>query len=221
MTAQGLRYPRMRHVAVPRPPKGPERNSLGGHAFLAADIAWPLDEEGKRMVLFFQFDVRPEFGLALAPNTHIAAFMSPTMNEIHSFEALASGKDVPERFWDNQMQHFRIFVFGPDAPLVASPEPDPYLEHQALDFVAREELGDPFLAIGGEPKWYQDAETHPGFDFIGQLSENFPFRKRASAPEQPNTFSDNDYCLFLGNSIYLFARPEPRDPREIWIVLQN
>lgn len=210
----------MRHQAKTRTPNGPERNSLGGHPFLPKDLPWP-EHEGKRMVFFFQFDTRAEHGLALAPGTHIAAFMSPAMNEIPTFDFVPTGKELPAKFWEKQLQHFRLFVFSPTTPLVASAEPDPFLEHHAFDFVANDELGDPFLFVGGEPQWYQDAETHPGFEFIGQLSENFPFPKLAAAPKQPDSFSKNAYCLFLGNSIYLFARPEPRDIREVWVTVQN
>jgi hypothetical protein len=210
----------MRHQAVPRPATEPSRDSIGGFAFLPLDLEWPV-HDGKRMVLFFQFDVRAEFGIALAPGSHVVAFMSPSTNEIPTFDFVTSGAPLPDRFWEKQMQHFRVFVFPPDAPLVASAEPDAHIEHHALDFVPNDQLGDPFLFVGGAPQWYQDAEEHPGFSFIAQLSENYPFAKLASAPSQPDSFSKKAYCLFLGNSVYLFARATPSDPREVWVVVQN
>ena len=55
------------------------------------------------MVLFFQFDVRPEFGLSVAPGSHLLAFMSPEVNEIPSFDFVADGAPLPERFWEKQL----------------------------------------------------------------------------------------------------------------------
>jgi hypothetical protein len=212
------------HVAKPRRLQAASlnlRDSIGGHPHLPAGTDWPVcPKSGKRMVFFFQFDVRPEFGLALAPRSHLLAFMSPTVNEIHSFETHANGAPVPERFWEKGEPHFKVYLFGPDVALTPHPEADPYLVPHAFDF---EEDDDehPFLAIGGVPRWYQDPELHPGFEFVCQLSEDYPFPRLPDAPKQPGSFSSTAYCLFLGNSMYLFARPEPTHPEEVWIVLQN
>ena len=215
----------MPHVATPRPlpANAPAvRDSLGGHPFLPAGTAWPMcRESGKRMVLFFQFDVRPEFGIALTAGSHVVAFMSPTVNEIDTFERARSGAPLPERFWEKRLPHFKLYVFGPDAELVPHADADAYLIHQELTFAVDDDPGDPFLFVGGEPRWYQDAESHPGFEFVCQLSENYPFAKQPDAPAQPNSFSKKAYCLFLGNSIYLFARARPTHPEEVWIALQN
>jgi hypothetical protein len=173
------------------------------------------------MVLFFQFDLRSEFGVPFAAGSHFIAFMSPVVNEIHRFDSIASGKPLPERFWEQSLPHFKLFLFGPELPLVASAAPDPLLVHQRLQFTEDNDPSDPFLFIGGEPRWYQDPETHPGFEFLCQLSEDYPFPKQDSAPEQPDSFSDDDYCLFLGNSAFFFARPKPAHSEEVWVVLQN
>ena len=87
----------MRYQAVLRPARGAERNSLGGHAFLPVDVAWPT-HDGALMVLFFQFDVRAEYGLHLALGSHVLAFMSATMNEIPTFNFIESDDEVPARF---------------------------------------------------------------------------------------------------------------------------
>lgn len=173
------------------------------------------------MVLFFQFDVAPEFGLALAAGSHVVAFMSPAVNEIDTFDRVRAGASLPDRFWEKRLQHFKLYVFDPKTPLVAHADADPYLVAKELVFAANDDPDDPFLFVGGEPRWYQDEELHPGFEFICQLSENYPFEKQASAPEQPSTFSDSDYCLFLGNATYLFTRADPTHPEEVWIALQN
>jgi hypothetical protein len=173
------------------------------------------------MVLFFQFDVRPEFKLGVAAGSHFVVFMSAAVNEIHSFDAAPNGSAVPDQFWKKRLPHFKVMLFGPDAKLVAAPSEEPRLVPHRLVFAAKEEPTDPFLFVGGEPIWYQDEERHPGFDFLCQLSVDFPFRRRPSAAPQRDSFSKDAYCLFLGNAAYFFARPAPVDPEEVWIVLQN
>ena len=182
----------MPYVAIPQVVSAdaePVRDSLGGYAFLPEAIRWPVcPTSGKAMVLFFQFDVRLEFGLSVAPGSHLVVFMSPDVNEIDTIDAVPSGDALPERFWQQRLEHFKVFLFGADEVLVPSPRPDPYLVHKRLEFELQDDPCDPFLFVGGEPRWYQDPELHPGFDFLCQLSEDYPFRKRESAPQQPDHF---------------------------------
>jgi hypothetical protein len=215
----------MPHVAVATPAgpdAAPHRDSFGGYPFLPRGVAWPVcPASGQPMVLFFQFDVRPEFGLALAPGSHVAVFMSAATNEIPTFDFPGHGATLEDRHWKARLDHFKAYVFGPGADLVAQPSADPYLVHQTLSFTEEEKPRDPFFVVGGAPRWYQDPEEHPGFSFVCQLSENFEFPQQPSAAEQPSSFSSEAYCLFLGNSVYLFARPEPVHAEEVWIVVQN
>lgn len=200
----------------------PSRDSIGGYPFLPVSMKWPIcAKSGQPMVLFFQLDVRPEFGLSLAAGTHLAVFTSPVVNDIATRDQVRDGQPLPAKFWETRPEHFKTFVFGPDVALVAQAEPDRFLVHAHLAFEKNDDPRDPFLVIGGAPRWYQDPETHPGFDFVCQLSEGFPFEKRAEAPKQPFTFSNDAYALFLGNSSYFFTRPEPLDEEEVWVVLQN
>jgi hypothetical protein len=46
------------------------------------------------MVLFFQFDIQPEFGVSVASGSHLLAFMSPVVNEIDSFDWVKSGEPL-------------------------------------------------------------------------------------------------------------------------------
>jgi hypothetical protein len=212
----------MAFVAQVSPYSESVRDSIGGHPFLPEGTPWPIcPVSNQRMVLFFQFDIRKEFGLRLAPGSHLAVFMSPAVNEIDSFDTIASGSDLPDQFWKKRGTHFKVFLFDAKTPLVKHDDADAFLVAQTLSFSQDDDPSDPFLFVGGEPRWYQDEELHPGFDFICQLSENFPFLKQASAPKQPHTFSSKAYCLFLGNSMYLFAREHPLHEEDVWIVLQN
>ncbi len=216
---------RMPFIAKPTPVSddAAPRDSIGGRPYLPVGAAWPVCEtSGKRMVLFFQFDVRAEFALSLAVGSHFAVFMSPDVNEIATFDFVGHGKELPEAFWEKRLQHFKVFVWNPDVSLVAHADSDPYLVPHALGF--EEASTAPrveHLSIGGNPRWIQDPELHPGFDFVCQLSDSFPFLKRESAPKQIDSFSKHAYCLFLGNDAAFFTRAKPTHPEEVWIALQN
>jgi len=197
----------------------PGRNSIGGHPYLPTNVSWPVcPKSGNRMVLFLQFDVAPEYGLALAPGSHVLAFHSPTVNEINTFER--NEPDMPA-YWAKREPHYQILIFGPEAELVEHPDEDGYLVPHALTFEPVAKVSDPFFYLGGQPRWYQDDETKGDFAFIGMLSENFPFVKKPEAPKQPGTFDRNAYSMFLGNATYFFARARPTVPDEVYVVLQN
>lgn len=65
--------------------------------------------------------------------------------------------------------------------------------------------------IGGLPNWFNEPSRSntcacgARMRFLCQIPENFAFPKTADAPSQPDSFSYDDYCLFLGNAIYIFA----------------
>jgi len=57
--------------------------------------------------------------------------------------------------------------------------------------------------------------------FVCQAPENWRFAKKPEAPEQPDSVSANDYILFLGNEVYVFACEAQCDPRAVHVVVQN
>src|SRR6185503_9030224 len=87
-------------------------------------------------------------------------------------------------------------------------------------------VGSGGVKVGGTPSWVQQPEVHvcccgSRMAFIGQVPLDHPFPKLPDAPEQPDTFSAEDYCLFLGNETYLFACERQCHPGAVWPVLQN
>jgi hypothetical protein len=42
-----------------------------------------------------------------------------------------------------------------------------------------------------------------------------------AAPRQPDSFSNDDYCLLLGNEVYIFACEAQCDLRAVHVVVQN
>jgi hypothetical protein len=80
--------------------------------------------------------------------------------------------------------------------------------------------------VGGQPTWTQAPELYScccgaEMRFVCQVPLDWPFPKKAEASAQPDSFSQDDYCLFLGNETYLFACEAQCDPRAVHPVVQN
>ena len=196
------------------------RNSIGGYPVLPNGTAWPKCEaSGSNMVMFLQFDV-PEI-VGLGKGYHLTIFMSPEINEIPCFNLVANGKPLPEGFEANFEKHFKAYLFKGGQQLE---EEDQYLVSYSLELSKNSSQN--CFKVGGAPEWLQDAELPIGpkgeeFKFIAQIPEGHGFPKKTSAPEQPDSFSANDYCLFLGNQIYIFGSSELEKEQAIWVAVQG
>lgn len=220
-------------AAIPQPVEDESvvhRDSIGGYALLPKDESWPLcPASGKHMVLFLQLDLRAEFGLGLPEGWHLSVFMSPEVNEIPSFEFPEADELLDEKFWEQREPHCRVFLHHRDQES-RSKRIDPYLAYRRLEFhhldVSSDSPHSTDIVVGGGPAWLQDPQVpaSPHGDpllFLMQVPENYPFPRRQDAPEQPDSFSAADYCLFLGNSVYVFAVPGNDHPESVWITVQS
>jgi hypothetical protein len=206
------------------------------------------------MVLFFQFDVRGDFGLPFVSGSHLSLFMCPIHNDAP--EMLRESQLLPA-FWERRRTIdglTRFYEMRLDRPgSVENTHPvDLVLLSKRLRFERKDESFDQDggaleahprysavslsvgefvkgiegFKVGGQPTWAQGPEVHRcccGADmtFVCQVPLNFPFPKMPEAPEQPDSFSADDYCLFLGNETYIFACEAQCDPRAVHIVVQN
>ncbi len=201
------------------------RDSIGGGALLKSDSQSPVCRIcGERMLLFFQFDIKGEFLLPFKVGSHLVVMMCPHCNEIPSFSYLSGGR-LPPEYWNSTEGHFYAALFLPESRLIEV-QAMPYLQSFGLTFQQNRPSKSDLLRVGGEPFWLQDSlefvcscGTH--MQMICQLSENFAFPKVPDAPEQPDGSSVNDYCLFLGNEVYVFACPNQCNERAVWIAVQS
>jgi hypothetical protein len=206
------------------------RDSLGGAAVLPADMKWPRCACGQRMVLFFQFDVAEKFGLPFAPASHLSVFMCPIDNEAP--EQFRKHR-LSAQFWkrrrqiDGKKRFYELVLHKPGTREQVHPV-EPYLVQRGLRFEQKPEeiAGAQGFKVGGHPFWvqgptYQACACGAEMRFLCQLPENFPFRKTPQAPEQPDSFSRNDYGLFLGNLVYLLACEAQCNPLAVHPVVQN
>lgn len=201
--------------------------TLGGDPFLPIQQETPRCRNcGRRQLLFLQFDIDETWQLPFATGSHVVIFMCPHCNEIPSFTQFPKGR-LPARFWNETEGHFFVAMFAPGhADSVCNAEP--LLLPWELRF---EELNDnahpsDIIRIGGTPHWLQAPERvfcccGAEMALICQIAESFEFRKQIGAPVQPDTFSADAYCLFLGNEVYVFGCPNQCDPRAVWVVVQG
>jgi hypothetical protein len=93
----------------PADPNDKLRDSIGGHPYLPKGMDYPVCSCGKRMHLYFQFDIRDEFGLPFEAGSHLAVFMCEACNDqaaaLHEYfyidEATARTQDrLRANYWD-------------------------------------------------------------------------------------------------------------------------
>ncbi len=218
----------MTYIAIPTPVTDETvryRDSIGGYPILPKGYDWPLcPQSQEEMVLFMQFDVSPELGIPALAGMHFAVFMSPKINEIPSFDFLSPGAPLQQRFWDKREPHCKVFLF-PRTEGNQLDRCERHLQYLQLTFAPGDATPGQ-ITVGGSPSWVQDPEMHSGpqgeeLHFLCEIPDDYAFPKRPQAPEQPDSFSSQDYCLFLGNYCYFFGVPAIDHPEAIWLTVQN
>ena len=197
-----------------------DRDTLGGWPVLDPDTPWPACPCGAPMVLFFQLDLPPD--VAVLGGEHLLAFQCPQHNEA-CFPP--DEQQLPPRYWDRPPppNDFPFWRFLLQRAGVVSATADPVL--QALRLTLEPGESDWAITVGGEPRWSQDPEHYRcscGSDLVYLLGipDSFGFPQQPGAPQQPDTFSAVEYCMFLGNSVYLLACPVRCDPAALWPMNQ-
>ena len=211
------------------------RDTVGGSPFLPDVDALPCCRIcGAPLVLFLQFDIRREFALPFREGSHLLAFMCPNHNEIPSVPSDYDDAPLPDRFWDTDDGHYSLLLLPPGQSQTTAPL-DQHIAAFRLTFQESEEdvqsfddfdVGSLDFKIGGVPGWmnYAINKTCPcggQMAFICQTPDGFGFRKTESAPEQPDAFSATEYCLFLGNQVYILGCDRQCDPRALIAVCDN
>ena len=208
-----------------------DRASIAGNAIIPEGKTIPTCQNcGRELILFLQFDVEERFSLPFLPDSRFVLFACPHCNDIPRFEFFYETGFLPQNYWDITEGHFFTALYRPGQPETVLKQL-PYLQPFRLSF---ESFGpfkkDSFLQdtirVGGAPDWFQFPEEYTcscgaKMEFLCEISESFGFPKRPEAPEQTNTFSEDEYCVFLGSEIYIFACPNQCHEQAIWITVQH
>lgn len=198
-----------------------ERDGIGGAPILREGQEWPVCQCGERMVLFFQLDVRAEYGLPFAAGSHLLAFMCWKHGDANLPPAPGT-KRLPDGYGGTT---WRFLLNKPGAEVTLAEEP--HLKPATFQATEQDDGGGvQGFKVGGAPSWAQDPERYRcscGADmaFVCQVPANFRFLTREDQPEQPGWFSSDDWVLFLGNETYVFACTAQCRPDAVWPVNQN
>jgi hypothetical protein len=213
------------------------RNSIGGTPFLSPELSWPTCACGEKMVLFLQFEIRPEFDLPFAPQSQFLFFMCPVHNDCAE---QWPGGVLPEEYWkerklySGQNPGYELLLCSGALPSESGSEP----HLRAIELHRRQTVEVPdqtdsecvrgldSLKIGGLPHWAQETVEYrcscgAEMAFLCQIPLDYGFPKAKGAEKQPDSFSSNDYCIFLGNETYVFACSNQCTPRSLVAVCQN
>lgn len=117
------------------------RDSIAGYPCLPAGTAVPQCGCGERMVVFLQFDIRPEFGLpGNFVGGHFLAFACPNCGGITDLHMQGTGR-LPDAYWEQVRRGGDDVGFA--FMLVDAAEPttdfETRLEHRILTFERTEE----------------------------------------------------------------------------------
>lgn len=205
------------------------RDTVGGSPFMPPGEPVPRCRIcDAQMVLFFQFDIRSEFEIPFKAGSHLLVFMCPTHNEPPGLPAIYNDSPLPTSYWDADDGHFALRLFPPNK-LESNGQLDQYISPYSLAFERAEEeiqdfdefdVGSYDFKIGGVPGWMNyriDKQCTCGgqMSFICQTPDGFGFKQTPNAPEQPDSFSTTEYCLFLGNQLYILGCNRQCDPRAV------
>lgn len=205
------------------------RNTIGGSPFIPRAESVPQCRIcNAQMVLFFQFDIRSEFGIPFKEGSHLLVFMCPTHNKPPGLPSIYNDSPLPDSYWDADDGHYALLLYPP-IELENNGQQDDHIASFALSFTSAQEetqnfgefdIGSFDFKVGGVPGWMNyriDKRCTCGgtMSFICQTPDGFGFKKTPTAPEQPDSFSSTEYCLFLGNQVYILGCNRQCDPRAL------
>jgi hypothetical protein len=208
--------------------------SIGGTPELPAGDGWPLCKICKdEMVLFFDIELPNVAHSPFIPASRLQVFACREHDDISGTiysdytrtNEIAVVDQLPPQYWRISDGHYLLRLLAPTTPKKRSKR-ETRLAQRLLR--AHENSVDCVegLKLFGEPDWLQAPETHTcacgaPMVLILQVPDGFGFEMMPEAPEQEGSFSSTQYCLFLGNQLFLLACRSQCHAQALWPVLQN
>ena len=212
----------------------------GGQAHLPADSSWPRCRLCDTQMVAFMEVALPCFESSLfAVGSRLQIFACREHDDITGtiysdyapFEAAIRTHTLPAEYWTITDGHYLLRLLPADERTVATSSENRLIPRflNATGSEPRDpdslEMPDA-LQLFGEPHWQQDPEHHDcccgaPMALLLQVPDGYEFPMAEGAPQQPNSFSPTDYCLFLGNQVSLFACTKQCHPQAVWPVLQS
>lgn len=207
---------------------------IGGAPELPVGDPWPLCGIcGDEMVLFFNIRL-PELAQSpFIPRSRLQVFACREHDDISGTiysdyirsNQISFVKQLPPEFWNISDGHYLLRLLLP-AEATEAGKPEGRLEQRFLTARGSAPGCTHGLKLFGEPDWLQDPEVHvcacgAPMALILQVPDGYGFQMMPNALGQPNSFSNSQYCLFLGNQLYLLACTSQCNAKALWPVLQN
>lgn len=132
---------------------------------------------------------------------------------------------LPADYWLITDGHYLIRFVPPSVEVSQSQRETRLLAQFVNLSVSAKDDADGFKLFG-TPYWLQDPEPHlcscgAPMELLIQIPDGQGFPMTKDAEEQPNSFSATQYCIFLGNQLYLFGCAQQCHPLALWPILQN
>jgi hypothetical protein len=209
---------------------------IGGAPLLPTDSEWPLCRMcGSELVHYLDL-VLPEGSSPFLAGSRLQVFACREHDDIAGtiysdygrFTDAARLERLPKNYWDISDGHYLLRLLPPQSQLKNGPI-EKRLTLQNIRLTKVEDCEDkPLMAfkLFGYPSWAQDPERHlcscgKPMRLLLQIPDGFGFAMTEGAPPQIGSFSKSQYCLFLGNELYLLACTGQCHPLALWPVLQN
>jgi hypothetical protein len=205
---------------------------IGGSPGIPISTEWPRCRLcGTRLIAFLDI-VLPDSGSSqFASRGRLQIFACRQHDDIAGtiysdyavFDAASRQRTLPREYWALSDGHYLLRLLSPSTETISS-ESESSLACQSI--VASPSDNRSGFQLFGEPDWLQEEEVHDCFcgapmRLLLQIPEGLGFAMSSEAKEQPNSFSTTEYCLFLGNQLYLFGCTRQCHPLALWPVLQN
>lgn len=212
------------------------RGFIGGTPPLPAESDWPSCRMCSNDLVHYLDLELPEGCSPFKAGSRLQVFGCREHDDIagtiysnyERFGAITRAKRLPENYWEITDGHYLLRLLPPRMPLKSGSKEN-RLALRNLRLTKKEDSeAEPLMSFKllGHPAWSQDPENHvcscgEPMRLLLQIPESVGFDMAPGAPQQPNSFSREQYCLFLGNELYLLACTGQCNPLALLPVLQH
>lgn len=207
---------------------------IGGTPQLPVATDWPLCRMCEsEMVAFLELVLPacPDSGFKAGSRLQIFAcrehdeIAGTIYSDYSRFAKASHRRPLPGEYWNITDGHYLLRLLPPSQQVGPS-RPEPRLLSQPLVATSTIDETDDGFRLFGQPYWLQDPEPHDcacgaPMQLLLQIPHGLGFAMVPGSEPQPNSYSQSEYCLFLGNHLNLLGCPAQCNPLGLWPVLQN
>jgi len=207
---------------------------IGGTPHLPASGNWPRCRIcASDMIAFLDLVLPPCDSAPFQPGSRLQVFACREHDDIagtiysdySTFDSTSRQQKLPPQFWNITDGHYLLQLLPPSARTSESQQESRLIPQLVSASPTEDDVEDGFKMYG-EPFWLQDAEPHScscgaPTKLLLQIPDGHGFQMAHGAEPQPNSFSNAEYCISLGNQLYLLGCSRQCDRLALWPVLQN